>query len=119
MTCTYIIYNTLAPDKPTGLREITEKATTSVYIEWDESPPTTCDGVTWYELSYTMDKTCTCNVTSITTNNTRYNLTGLVEDDTYYITLVAVNAVGKSKSAVHVLNVDILNDHESELDDNA
>ena len=49
-------YYTLAPDDPTGLREITEQAsTTSVYIEWDESPPTTCDGVTWYELSYTMD----------------------------------------------------------------
>ena len=43
-----------------------------------------------------MDKTCTCSVTNITTNNTHYNLTGLVEDATYYITLVAVNAVGKS-----------------------
>ena len=109
MTCTYIIYNTLAPDKLTGLREITEKATatTSVYIEWDKSPPTTCDGVTWYELSYTMDKNF--SVTNITTNNTRYNLTGLVKDDTYYIKLEVVNAVGKSKSAVHVLN-----DHESE-----
>ena len=63
-----------------------------------ESPPTTCDGVTWYELSYTMDKTCTFNVTNITTNNTHYKLTKLMEDATYYITLVAVNAVGKSQS---------------------
>ena len=108
----YIIYNTLAPDKPTGLREITEQATTtSVYSEWDESPPTTCDGVTWYEFSYTMDKTFTCSVTNITTNSTHYNLTEK-KDATYYITLVAVNAVGKSKFAVHVLN-------ESELDDHA
>ena len=45
-----------------------------------------------------MDKTYTSNVTNITTNNTHYNLTGLVEDATYYITLVAVNAVGKSQS---------------------
>ena len=76
---------------------MTEQATTtSVYIEWDESPPTTCDGVTWYELSYTMDKTCTCSVTNITTNNTHYNLRGFVEDATYYITLVALNAAGKS-----------------------
>ena len=87
----------IAPDDPTGMRGITEKAsTTSVYIEWDESPPTTCDRVTWYELSYTMDKTCTCSVTNITTNNTRYNLTELLEYTTLYITLVAVNAVGKS-----------------------
>ena len=56
-----------------------------------------------------MDKTFTCSVTNITTNNTHYNLTGVVKDATYYITLVAVNAVGKSKSAAHVLN-----DHESE-----
>ena len=41
-----------------------------------------------------MDKTC--NVTNITTNYTHYNLTRLVEVVTYYITLVAVNAVGKS-----------------------
>ena len=80
---------------------MTEQATTtSVYIEWDESPPTTCDGVTWYELSYTMDKNFISNVTNITTNNTHYNLTGLVEDATYYITLVAVNAVGKSQSVL-------------------
>ena len=78
---------------------MTEQATTSVYIEWDKSPPTTCDGVTWYELSYTMDKTFTLNVTNITTNNTHYNLTGIVEDATYYITLVAWNAVGKSGHA--------------------
>ena len=87
---------------------MTEIATiTSVYIEWDESPPTTCDGVTWYELSYTMDKTC--NVTNITTNNTHYKLTGLVEDATYYIKLVAVNTVGKSQSVELALN-----DNESE-----
>ena len=100
------LYITLGPDDPTGLREITEQATTtSVYIEWDESPPTTCDGVTWYKLSYTMDKTC--SVTNITTNNTRYNLTELVEDATYYITLVAINAAGKSnfvEVAVYALN---------------
>ena len=78
-----------------------EKATTtSVYIEWDVLPPTTCDGVTWYELSYTMDKNFTLNVTNITTNNTHYNLTGLVEDATYYISLVTVNAVGKSNSVI-------------------
>ena len=95
----------VAPDKPTGLREMTEQATaTSVYIEWDRSPPTTCDGVTWYELSYTMDKTFTVNVTNITTNNTHYNLKVFVEDATYYITLVAVNAVGKSQSVELVLN---------------
>ena len=100
----------VAPDNPTGLREMTEQATTtSVYIGWDESPPTTCDGVTWYELSYTMDKTFTCSVTNITTNNTHYNLTELVEDATYYITLVAMNAVGKSQSVELVLN-----DNESE-----
>ena len=106
-------YIALAPDKPTGLREITEQATTtSVYIEWDESPPTTCDGVTWYELSYTMDKTCTYSVTNITTNNTRYNLTVFVEDATYYIKFVAVNAVGKSDFAE--VAVYALNDLESE-----
>ena len=87
------------------MREITEQATTiSVYIEWDESPLTTCDGVTWYELSYTMDKTFTSNVTNITTSKTHYNLTQLVEDATYYIKLVAVNAVGKSKFVEHTLN---------------
>ena len=43
-----------------------------------------------------MDKTCTCSVTNITTNNTHYNLRGFVEDATYYITLVALNAAGKS-----------------------
>ena len=43
-----------------------------------------------------MDKTCTCSVTNITTNNTHYNLTELEEYTTLYITLVAVNAVGKS-----------------------
>ena len=108
----------IAPDKPTGLREITEQTTTtSVNIEWDESPPTTCDGVTWYELSYTMDKTCTCSVTNITTNNTHYNLTELVEDATYYITLVAVNAVGKS-NFVEVA-VYALDDHKSEQDNPA
>ena len=97
MVCIHL--HTLAPDKPTGLREITEQAnTTSVYIEWDESPPTTCDGVTWYELSYTMNKNF--SVTNITTNNTHYNLTGLVEDAIYCITLVAVNAVGKSHSVI-------------------
>ena len=78
---------------------------TAVYIEWNESPPTTCDGVTWYELSYTMDKTCPCNVTNITTNNTHYKLTGLVKDATYNITLVTVNAVGKF-DFVEVLNSD-------------
>ena len=51
-----------------------------------------------------MDKNCTCSVTNITTNNTHYNLTGLVEDATYYITLVAMNAVGKSLSVELVLN---------------
>ena len=51
-----------------------------------------------------MDKTCTCSVTEITTNNTHYKLTELVEDATYYITLVAVNAVGKSQSVELVLN---------------
>ena len=102
---TLLTFIHIAPDKPTEFREITEQATaTSVYIEWDESPPTTCDGVTWYELSYTMDKTFTLNVTNITTNNTHYNLTGLVEDATYYITLVAVNAVKKSKFVEHTLN---------------
>ena len=105
----------VAPDEPIGLREITEQArTTSVYIEWDESPPTTCDGVTWYELSYTMDKTCTCSVTNITTNNTHYNLTELMEDATYYMTLVAVNAFRKSQSVKLVLN-----DNESEQVDYA
>ena len=102
MSMIYINHHELfciAPSEPIGLREITEQATTtSVYIEWDESPPTTCDGVTWYELSYTMDKTCTFNVTNITTNNTHYKLTKLMEDATYYMTLVAVNAVGKSQS---------------------
>ena len=79
------------------MRGITEKpSTTSAYIEWDESPPTTCDGVTWYKLSYTMDKNFISNVTNITTNKTHYNLTELVEYTTLYITLVAVNAVGKS-----------------------
>ena len=94
---TLLTFIHIAQDDPTGLRVITEKATTtSVYIEWDESPPTTCDGVTWYELSYTMDKTCTCSVTNITTNKTHYNLTELLEYTILYITLVAVNAVGKS-----------------------
>ena len=104
----------VAPDGPTGL--ITEQATTttSVYIEWDESPPTTCDGVTWYELSYTVDKTCTCSVTNIKTNNTHLNLRELVEDATYYITLVAVNAIGKSQSVELALN-----DNESEQVDYA
>ena len=51
-----------------------------------------------------MDKTFTCSVTNITTNNTHYNLTELVEDATYYITLVAVNAVGKSQSVELALN---------------
>ena len=88
--------------------------TTSVYFEWDESPPTTCDGVTWYEFSYTMDKTCTFNVTIITTNNTHYKLTGLVEDASYCITLVALNAFGKSQSVELVLN-----DNESEQVDYA
>ena len=46
-----------------------------------------------------MDKNFTSNVTNITTNNTHYNLTELVEDATYYIILVAVNAVGKSGHA--------------------
>ena len=102
----------VAPDKPIGLREMTEQATaTSVNIEWDESPPTTCDGVTWYELSYTMDKTFTVNVTNITTNNTHYNLKVFVEDATYYITLVAVNAVGKSQSVTIEL---VLNKNKSE-----
>ena len=97
----YLLYSIIAPEGPTGLREMTEQATiTSVYIKWDESPPTTCDGVTWYELSYTMDKNFISNVTNITTNNTHYNVTGLVEDATYYITLVAVNAVGKSQSVI-------------------
>ena len=96
-----IQYSIIVPDDPTGLREIAEQATTtSVYIKWDESPPTTCDGITWYELSYTMDKNFSLNVTNITANNTHYNLTGLVEDATYYITLVAVNAVGKSQSVI-------------------
>ena len=45
-----------------------------------------------------MDKTF--SVTNITTNNTRFNLTGLMEDATYCITLVAVNAVGKSDSVM-------------------
>ena len=95
MVCIYI---TLAPDKPTGLREIAEQATTtSVYIKWNESLPTTCDGVTWYELSFTFDKNFTLNVANITTNNTHYNLT---EDATYCITLVAVNAIGKSQSVI-------------------
>ena len=43
-----------------------------------------------------MDKTGTCSVTNITTNKTHYNLTEFVEYTTLYITLVAVNAVGKS-----------------------
>ena len=91
------------------MREKTEQATTtSLYIEWDESPPTTCDGVTWYEFSYTMDKTYTSNVTNITTNNTHYKLTELVEDATYYITLVAVNAVGQSQS----VHVEVFNKHQ-------
>ena len=95
MTLLTFIYT--EPDDPTGLRGIIEKAsTTSVYIKWDQSPPTTCDGVTWYKLSYTMDKNFTINVTNITTNNTHYNLTELVEYTALYITLVAVNAVGKS-----------------------
>ena len=47
-----------------------------------------------------MDKNFTFNMTNITTNNTHYNLTGLVEDATYYISLVAVNAVGKSDSVI-------------------
>ena len=51
-----------------------------------------------------MDKTFTCSVTYITTSNTHYNLTELVEDATYYITLVAVNAVGKSQSVELALN---------------
>ena len=46
---------------------------------------------------------------NIKTNNTHFNLTGLVEDATYYITLVAVNAIGKSQSVELVLN-----DNESE-----
>ena len=56
-----------------------------------------------------MDKTYTSNVTNITTNNTHLNLTVFVEDATYYITLVAVNAVGKSQSVEFALN-----DNESE-----
>ena len=43
------------------------------------------------------------------TNNTHYNLTGLVEDATYCIKLVAVNAVGKSNSVEPALS-----DNESE-----
>ena len=43
-----------------------------------------------------MDKNFMSNVTNITTNKTHYNLTELVEYTTLYITLVAVNAVGKS-----------------------
>ena len=58
-----------------------------------------------------MDKTFTVNVTNITTNKTHYNLTELVEDATYYITLVAVNAVGKSQSVTIEL---VLNNNESE-----
>ena len=58
-----------------------------------------------------MDKTFTCNVTNITTNNTHYKLKKIVEDATYYITLVAKNAVGKSHSVMIEL---ALNDNESE-----
>ena len=98
----YILQFCVAPDKPTELRGMTEQATTTSVIEWYESPPTTCDGVTWYELSYTMGKTS--SVTTITINNTHFNLRELVEDATYYITLVAVNAVGKSQSVELALN---------------
>ena len=94
---TLLTFIHIAPDDPTGLSGKIEKAsTTSVYIEWNKSPPTTCDGVTWYELSYTKDKNFMSNVTNITTNKTHYNLTELVEYTALYITLVAVNAVGKS-----------------------
>ena len=48
-------------------------------------------------------------MTNITTNNTHYKLTELVEDATYYITLVAMNAVGKSQSVYVEL---ALNDNE-------
>ena len=51
-----------------------------------------------------MDKNFTLNVTNITTNNTHYNLTGFVEDATYYISLVTVNAVGKSDSVIILFN---------------
>ena len=47
-----------------------------------------------------MDKTFICNVTNIKTNNTHYKLKKIVEDATYYITLVAKNAVGKSHSVM-------------------
>ena len=63
-----------------------------------------------------MDKIFTFNVTNITTNNTHFKLTELVEDATYYITLVAVNAVGKSHSVTIEL---VLNDNESEQVDYA
>ena len=63
-----------------------------------------------------MDKTFTCSVTKITTYNTHYKLTELVEDATYYIKLVAVNAVGKSHSVTIEL---VLNDNESEQVDYA
>ena len=65
-----------------------------------------------------MDKNFTLNVTNITANNTHYNLTGLVEDATYYIKLVAVNAVGKSQSVhehVKVFNSDKHQDGNYEI----
>ena len=53
-----------------------------------------------------MNKNFTLNVANITTNNTHYNF--FVDGATYYITLVAVNAVGKSQS----VHLEVFNKHQ-------
>ena len=89
------------PSTPRLLR-ITRGIEKGVELNW--LPPVNPNGVIMsYEIEYTTNITLTTiSGTVLTQNNlTHYNLTGLVEDATYYITLAAVNAVGKSQS-VHV-----------------
>ena len=93
--CVYSIHNCIplhtAPTKPRNLK-FTRVCKDGVELNW--MPPREPNGELHYIIQYGS------NTTNTASNLTYYNLTGLVNGTTYYITVIAVNSAGSSTSDV-------------------
>ena len=82
------------PKTPSGITKCEARTITSVYLEWDS-----VEMVDNYKLEYTTKKSYfdgSNEISSVTTDTTSYELTGLEKGKEYFFRVKAVNSQGES-----------------------